>query len=304
MMMRPGYIWCATATLALWVGCGAAGADDAAAGPPEHRVGSPAPLALDPDAPVSREHAQPTWDAGVYPIGNGRLACILDGGMARERISFYAEAPPAAAEEGAERYRDFGELHVVQRNLDGATPEACDYRRELDLSRGVHTTTFEWGGIDYRREAFASRPAGVVVLRYTAGMGAALHGAITMVDAHPDGVRIVAGDRVSLSGQRQTDAMYLPYEAQAVILHKGGTLRATTNSLVFTACDSLTILLDADEGSAHAHPRGRVASRLAAAAARPYEALRDEHVADHQARFKRNVLRVPGATDFEAAPAP
>ena len=54
--------------------------------------------------------------------------------------------------------------------LDGKMPDNTvkNYRRELDLSRAVHTVSYERNGVRYIREAFASFPGKVIALRFTA----------------------------------------------------------------------------------------------------------------------------------------
>ena len=44
----------------------------------------------------------------------------------------------------------------------------ADYRRKLDISTGIHRTTFSQNGVAFTREAFASRPDQVMVFHYTA----------------------------------------------------------------------------------------------------------------------------------------
>ena len=46
--------------------------------------------------------------------------------------------------------------------------EISDYRRSLDLETGICTVTFRCGGVQVKREVFASFPAQVIVLRQTA----------------------------------------------------------------------------------------------------------------------------------------
>ena len=59
-----------------------------------------------------------------------------------------------------------------------------NYRRELDLNRAVHRVTYEKNGVTFTREAFASFPAKVIVVRFTAEKPGAISGEIGMTDAH------------------------------------------------------------------------------------------------------------------------
>jgi hypothetical protein len=79
----------------------------------------------------------------------------------------YAEADALAKKmQGPynQSYQPLGDL-LVDFDVEG---EPEDYRRELDLDRAVATTTFRAGGTVHTREAFASFPDQVIVLRVSA----------------------------------------------------------------------------------------------------------------------------------------
>ena len=111
---------------------------------------------------------------------------------------------------------------------------ATAYRRELDISRAVHTVTYEDGGVHYRREAFASYPARVILFRFTADKPGALTG-VGVDDRcpqgddprrrRPPGVRRIAG-RIPVRSSAKPYAIALNYEAQLALLHDGGEVEA------------------------------------------------------------------------------
>ena len=55
-----------------------------------------------------------------------------------------------------------------------------NYRRALDLATAVHTVTYQAGGITYRREAFASQPDQVMVLKFSADRPASCSGVVRL----------------------------------------------------------------------------------------------------------------------------
>src|SRR5688500_9057862 len=61
-------------------------------------------------------------------------------------------------------YQSFGELVLL---VNGAG-EVSEYRRELDLQRGVGRVSYMRDGVRFTREYFASYPDGVIVVRLTA----------------------------------------------------------------------------------------------------------------------------------------
>ena len=68
-------------------------------------------------------------------------------------------------------YQAFGDLIIE-------TPGAANptgYRRSLDLDTGIATTEFTAGGIEWRREVFASHPANAIVVRVTSSKPGPVH---------------------------------------------------------------------------------------------------------------------------------
>src|SRR6185437_2670943 len=66
---------------------------------------------------------------------------------------------------GLPGYTTLGDLYV---RMAGDEP-ASGYRRDLNLETGIATVSYTSGGVQYRREAFASAPDRVIVLHLTAG---------------------------------------------------------------------------------------------------------------------------------------
>ena len=119
------------------------------------------------------------WARQSLPIGNGRLGAMLFGGAPKERIQFNEESLWIGDETNAGAYQAFGDVSV-----ELAHGKATGYRRELDLHRAVHTVSYESDGVRYRREAFASFPAKIIVYRFTADKPGALSGSVALSDMH------------------------------------------------------------------------------------------------------------------------
>jgi len=241
------------------------------------------------------------WEHEALPIGNGRLGAMIFGGVPREHIQFNEESLWIGDESDTGAYQPFGDVFVELQHGD----EAVHYRRELDLSRAVHTVTYESGGVKYRREAFASFPANVMVFRFTADKSGALAGSITLTDQH-HGLISAKGNCLtssgSLAGYRYDTtnpyALALNYEAQVRVLNDGGTLTIADGKIIFTNANSLTLLLNAgtdfvqdrSKGWRGEAPHRAINARLAAAAKMPYEQLLAAHLRDYQGLFARVAL--------------
>lgn len=256
----------------------------------------PADLKLWYDKPAER------WEQEALPMGNGRLGAMVFGGTTRERIQFNEDSLWVGDENDTGSSQAFGDLFV-----EFSHSGSINYRRELDIARAVHTVSYASGGVNHRREYFASHPAGVLVFRFSADRPGALTGSLLLTDAHKavvtaDGNRLIA--RGSLAGQQNGKfRIGLDYEAQVVAQNDGGKVEARDGKLVFTGVTTLTVFLDAgtdfvqdrSKGWRGAHPHDAITARLAGALATPYDKLLAAHVEDYGKLFGRVSLNL-GAT--------
>ncbi len=136
------------------------------------------PLIIDPAAAVSHD-GQALWEQAVYPLGNGRLGCTAFGEPRRERIQFNHDSLWVGNEDNTGAYQPFGDIHIELPHENFGR-----YRRELDIDRAVQSITYESEGMNYRREYFASRPAQMIVMSFSADRPGALQGTVTMSNIH------------------------------------------------------------------------------------------------------------------------
>ncbi len=187
------------------------------------------------------------WDAEALPIGNGRIGAMLFGGIKTEHIQFNEQSLWSGdnnwdggyetGDHGFGSYRNFGEVVVNFNHAD----TAAAYRRILDISTGVHTTSFNINGIRFEREAFASNPDQMMVFRYTASKKVALSGSIAMTSAQ-GAISIANNSELSFVGEMPN---HLKYAANLRVEHQGGLITHEGNTLIFKNCSSLVIYLDA-----------------------------------------------------------
>ena len=246
----------------------------------------------------------------ALPIGEGALGAMLFGLTTTERIQFNHDTLWTGTEQETGRYQAFGDV-FIQLNHDKPT----EYRRELDIGRSVQRVTYKHGGVRYRREAFASHPAHVIVIRLTADTPGAHSGRIWLSDMH--GAKIVArGTRLTAAGRLPDGGLH--YASQLQVLNSGGTVRVGTSPagpastalagvpgaekqrlprsyIDFENCTSLTLILAADTDYVPDYrrkwrgedPHREVTQRVDRAAQLPVERLRAEHIADYQSLFRR-----------------
>ncbi|SEL37553.1 alpha-L-fucosidase 2 [Roseateles sp. YR242] len=277
-----------------------------------------------PDTPAG-------WEQQALPIGNGRLGAMLFGGLARDRISFNDITLWTGDARHMGAYQPFGNVVLA---LPGHDQGISAYRRELDIARAVHHVSYRREGVRFDRETFASHPDQVIVVRLTASRPGQYSGRLSLEDRH--GARIEAHGRTieaigalaplgdgqppagtasvtSATGSTPAAnaAPSLQYASRLVLQAEGGSVRQDGQQLVFERCDALTIRLAA--GTSYVpvaarqflgeDPRPRVAAQLQAAEAKPFSALRQAHVRDHQQLFNRVHLNL-GATSADRRALP
>ncbi len=239
------------------------------------------------------------WERERLPIGNGRLGAMLDGGVGIDRIQFNEESlwtgdanPSGGFDYSKDKpnsfgaYQNFGEVVVTIDGADGK-PVPDGYERRLELLDGIHLTLVPGQGL---REAFASVPAQVAVLRYR--FERQTSGTVELRQAHGNPVRAVRAALVTEG--RFTNGLEFAAKAQ-VLAPRGGKVSETGATLRFEQCSELLIILGARtnylmdpakafKGSA---PLPRLEAEVEAAAAKGFAALHAEHVAEHSAWMRR-----------------
>ncbi|MET8976367.1 glycoside hydrolase N-terminal domain-containing protein [Streptomyces sp. NPDC004539] len=185
------------------------------------------------------------------------------------------------------------EVALQGRGFDTRTqPVLVDYQRALDFGEGVHTTRFGAPGQRFRREAFASRSADVLVLRYTSERAGGLSGTISLASAQDDAPTTAGPGRLGFSGVMGNG---LKHACSVRAAHTGGSLAAEGSVLRFTGCTTLTLLLDARTdykldaaaGWRGGDPRPAVDRALGRAAGTAYDKLRTRHTSEVHALMNR-----------------
>lgn len=205
----------------------------------------------------------------------------------------------------AVRNRDHFQLAEVELLGVSLRPPAAPggYERRLSLRDGVHAVRVPGQST---REAFASKPAEVVVARYVGERP--LSGSVQLRDAH--GNPTAAADDSLRSEGRFANGLRFASGVR-VLAPRGGTVSAQGDALAFRDCPELVVLLaartnyrmDPEAGFRGEAPAPRVEADLARAARAGFEALRAAHVADHRALMDR-VSVDWGATPGEVASLP
>jgi alpha-L-fucosidase 2 len=247
------------------------------------------------------------WSGGPYSttVEGGYRALpeirrlIFDGELVRAHKAFGRHLMGYPVEQ--QKYQALGSVWL---RFPGAG-EVTGYRHELDLDTAIATTRFERDGVVHTREVFVSPRDQVIVLRLAAdqpgriAFRAQLRGARNQAHSNyatdyfrmdglgPDGL-VVRGKSADYLGVRGA----LRYEARLEAVPEGGSVRVLDDTLVVEGANAVTLLVAAATSfvtyeDVSGDPAARVAAALGRASGRPFEAIRRDHVAEHQRLFRR-----------------
>ena len=207
-------------------------------------------------------------------------------------------------------YQAMGRLHLRFEGHDAAR----DYRRELDLDEATARVTYRIGDATFTREAFASYPDQVVVVRLTCDRPGRLTFTTGLSSLHHSAVeRALGHDTLVIEGGVSEPNPEVPsrmrWQGRVRVLPEGGTLRPVRGpdgmSLRVEAASAVTIILAGATNYVNwndltAEPDARCADYIRFAAARPYAELRRRHLDDYQPLFRACRLdlgKTPEASD-------
>ena len=184
--------------------------------------------------------------------------------------------------------RDLSRMPDMRR-FDG---EYQDYRRELDLTRGIHALSYKKGGLEIRREAFISFPDRVMVIRASGerfravlSRGAYMHNSI-MPDSRT----------IALTGRTSADGIEYAVAVRAL----GEGVRRLGETLL---CEGdVVLLVAAATDFRYDEPLKQVYAWLNAAESKGYDALLKAHLADIMPIMDRCELNLASDAALEQLP--
>lgn len=283
------------------------------------------------------------WNEAI-PIGNGRLGGMVWGGIKQERIqtnddTFWSGEPRNVQNPGAARYlpqirrlladRKHGEAQTLINTkmlgpnnqsympladivLDFPSGEFTDYRRELDMNRGVVTVSYKQGGVDFIREIFASYPDQAIVMRIKSGKSGNITFDATLNSKVNHSVSVdKAGRQVIIDGQAPlhvnpeyngfSPPVYksghgMRFQGRLLIKNKGGKVVAMKNKLQVSDADEVTVCFvaatsfngfDKDPYKAGRDEKMLCEKYVGKIQGKPFSTLLKTHVKDYSALFGR-----------------
>jgi alpha-L-fucosidase 2 len=267
------------------------------------------------------------WSEAL-PVGNGKLAAMVFGGVREERIQINEETlwsggprdadnpealphlnevrrllfegDPIGAQELADRtlmgnpktvkpYETFGDL-IFRFPSAGAT---TDYRRELNLDSGIVSIRYRRNGVRFLRSVFASAVRNVIVIHLEADRPAAVSFTASLNRSRDAVSAYRAPDRIVLEG-RLDGGEGLRFFGMLKAKTEGGTVRGSADSLSIQGANSATLIFAAATNYRGIDPEKDVSRRTGSAAGKTYDRLVSEHVSDYRNLFGRVSLDLGG----------
>ncbi|MEU6456319.1 glycoside hydrolase family 95 protein [Streptomyces sp. NPDC047065] len=255
------------------------------------------------------------------PVGNGRLGALVTGHPSRDVLVladgtlWTGHANAALQSDGQFPYgtEDFGTLGMLAKvcvDVPAHTTSAVGgYRRTLDMSNGLVTATYGFGGVTYRREVFSSHPDDVVVVRLSQSGGGSYTGSLTLAGTRDEKVTADAGTAEASFAATFTNS--LRYATVVKAAGEGGTVSATGTKVTFSDCAEVVLVVSGGtnykaDASVEYKDAGlvplTVARDKAARAARAGgSALLAGHVADFQRLQKRTTVNLGSSSAAQRA---
>ena len=224
----------------------------------------------------------------------------------------------------SENYQPLGSLIIHYLDDDGVTPSITDYRRSLDISQAIATTTYKRNGVPFKVEYFCSAPDSVIVVHiksekpFTASLR--LDSQLPHTTSIDDLVVLSSDGYVAYhSRPNYTDGKFFYEENRGmrfrtsvavvdshVRSYLDGDSLLIFNSKEATICISNVTSFNGFDKNPVTHGRDYktlVARRIDKTKHYKYETLRQRHIIDYERLFNRVSLNL-GKTDAAIAALP
>lgn len=272
-------------------------------------------------------YAQPAkvWMESL-PIGNGRLGAMTYGGIEEEKLALN-ESTMWSGQYNENQNKPFGRekmnqlrklffegklsegnriagdnLHGNQTSFGTHLPigdlkmqfiypegKVTGYRRSLSLDEAVSSVSFNSGGVNYKREYFATNPDNVLVLRLTADK----QKSITMnmgLDLMRQADLSVEDNLLVFTGKVDFP-LHGPggvcFEGRIAVLADNGEVKMEQSGVGIKEADAVTLIVDVRTDYKSPDYKTLCADGVKKAAAKSYDELKQAHIKDYNTLYNR-----------------
>lgn len=272
-------------------------------------------------------YAQPAkvWMESL-PIGNGRLGAMTYGGIEEEKLALN-ESTMWSGQYNENQNKPFGRekmnqlrklffegklsegnriagdnLHGNQTSFGTHLPigdlkmqfiypegKVTDYRRSLSLDEAVSSVSFNSGGVNYKREYFATNPDNVLVLRLTAdkqksitmNMGLDL---MRQTDLSVENNQLVFTGKVDFPLHGPGGVCF---EGRIAVLADNGEVKMEQSGVSIKEADTVTLIVDVRTDYKSPDYKTLCADGVEKAAVKSYDELKQAHIKDYNTLYNR-----------------
>jgi len=281
---------------------------------------------------LSLWYAKPAanWNEAL-PVGNGRLAAMVYGGLDTERLQLnegtiwtgqpYSNVTPEMGEAIPEirkllfekKYAAAQKLSIeklnVQQNGMSYQPagdlliqmrhgKATDYRRELNISDAVATSSYSVDGVHFKRETFASFPDNVIVMKIFADKPHTINCNVSLdIPAILSKVTTDKKNGYIIAEATPKDQEGLTSEIKYAIVIKpvvkDGSIKVEDKNISISAASNVTFYVSIATNFKNYHqldsadPVAEAIRILKPASRKPYAELKADHIRHYQKYFNR-----------------
>ena len=272
-------------------------------------------------------YAQPAkvWMESL-PIGNGRLGAMTYGGIEEEKLALN-ESTMWSDQYNENQNKPFGRekmnqlrklffegklsegnriagdnLHGNQTSFGTHLPigdlkmqfiypegKVTGYRRSLSLDEAISSVSFNSGGVNYKREYFATNPDNVLVLRLTADK----QKSITMnmgLDLMRQADLSVEDNQLVFTGKVDFP-LHGPggvcFEGRIAVLADNGEVKMEQSGVGIKEADAVTLIVDVRTDYKSPDYKTLCADGVKKAAAKSYDELKQAHIKDYNTLYNR-----------------
>ncbi len=187
--------------------------------------------------------------------------------------------------------------------------EVRDYRRELDLETAIAKVSYNVDGVHFTREVFATPVDQVIVVRLNGDRPHRLNFVVSMASPQKADIRATDSGALVLSGQNGDASGIkgaLKFQARVRVLSGGGEAKTENERIIVTGADSVTLLIAAATSyksyrDTSGDPETLTKEVLEKARRKSFEALRRDHIREHQRLFNRVTIDL-GVTESAGLP--
>ncbi|MBR7030178.1 MAG: glycoside hydrolase N-terminal domain-containing protein [Prevotella sp.] len=210
------------------------------------------------------------------------------------------------------KYLPLGSLKLKLEHKD-----VSDYRRELDLSTAIATTSYRYDGVKYERTVFASQTDSVIIvqlkaskkgeLEFDMSFTTPLQAQVFTVSSH-EGIKGTVNELAAVVEGVDHEGIKAGLKAECrILVQADGEVKRNLESIEVDDATTATIYISAATNFVNYHdisgnPVKKNNERLALAFAKPYKQLLKSHIQKYQQQYNRVSLNIGNPKNAYALP--